>query len=248
MSIAPPPKTFEYPTGDGLPMAETWLHVRAIIHLHQALEDFFRGRDDAFIASDMNWYLEEGTDRKIAPDVLVAVGVPPRPPAERRCYLPWEEGGVIPAAVFEMASKGTWREDVKDKYETYEELGVREYFLFDPEAAYIHPPLQGYQLHGSAYRRIRSPDGELTSELGFRIRAEGELVRLIDGRTNEPILTRAEAVERAELAAVRAVQAAERADQAVAAARMRADAEQQRADALAAELAELRKRLSGETP
>ena len=35
------PTVVHYPSGDGKPMAETWLHVRAIMWLHQALEDFF---------------------------------------------------------------------------------------------------------------------------------------------------------------------------------------------------------------
>lgn len=235
MSIAPGPKEIEYPTGDGLPMAETWLHVRAIHHLHQALEDFFRGRDDVFIASDMNWYLEEGnTDRKVAPDVLVAVGVPPRPSEERRCYLPWEEGGVIPAAVFEMASKGTWREDIEDKYDLYEEQGVREYFLFDPEAAYLLPSLQGYQLRGAAYRRIRGRGNEFPSDLGFRLRVEDTLLRMIDSRTNEPVRTHREAAEAAKRNEERLQQ--------------QLDTERQRADALAAELAELKNRQSGGSP
>ena len=55
MSIAEPKAPpIEYPSGDGQPMAETWLHVQAIMLLHQALEDFFRARPDVFIASD-NW-------------------------------------------------------------------------------------------------------------------------------------------------------------------------------------------------
>ena len=33
-----------YPSSDGKPMAETGIHVTAILLLYQALEDFFRGR------------------------------------------------------------------------------------------------------------------------------------------------------------------------------------------------------------
>src|ERR1700722_1783804 len=105
--------TIAYPSGDGKPMAETWLHVRAIMLLHQALEDFFRDRSDVFIASDLFWYWEEGKPAScLAPDVMVVLGVQPRDPRERRSFFSWKEGGAIPAVVFEMASENTWREDV----------------------------------------------------------------------------------------------------------------------------------------
>jgi Uma2 family endonuclease len=217
----------EYPCGDGQPMAETWLHVQAIMLLHQALEDFFRSRhqSDAFVASDLFWYWQEGSPAlKVAPDVMVVPGVGAGP---RRSFLSWEENGAIPAAVFEMASEGTWREDVDDKYDRYEQLGVREYFLFDPEGLYLVPRLQGYRLNGTAYRRLRQT--ELASELGFGLRAEGAMLRLVDLRTGQPIPTRAEAVEAER----------HRADTE----KFRADAEKERADALQVELERLRTKL-----
>ena len=76
----------EYPSGDGQPMAETWLHVQAIMLLHQALEDFFRARPDVFIASDLFWYWQEGSGLKVAPDVMVVPGVGARP---RRSFFSW---------------------------------------------------------------------------------------------------------------------------------------------------------------
>jgi Uma2 family endonuclease len=194
MATGVPVRKIEYPSSDGKPMAETWLHVRAIMLLHQALEDFFRNRPDAFIASDQFWYWEEGnTSACIAPDVMVVLGVPPRDPRERSSFFSWEENGAIPSIVFEMASKNTGREDVNEKYDRYESLGVREYFLFDPEALYLKPQLQGYRLNGTAYRRLHV--GALESELGFGLRAEDTMIRLIDLRTKQPIPTRAEAVE-----------------------------------------------------
>jgi Uma2 family endonuclease len=172
-------------------MAETWLHVRAIMWLHQALEDFFRPRTDVFIASDLFWYWREGNAAlKIAPDVMAIPGVGAR---ARRSFFSWEENGAIPAIVFEMASEGTWQDDLDDKYDRYEELGVKEYFLFDPEGLYLVPRLRGYRLNGTAYRRLRQT--ELTSELGFGLRAEDTMLRLIDLKTGQPIPTRAEAVE-----------------------------------------------------
>lgn len=233
MSIAPPTSGIEYPSSDGQPMAETPVHVRAIMLLHQALEDFFRGRPDVFVASDIFWYWEQGNPAAcVAPDVMVVTGVRPRPLRERRSFFSWEEGGAVPAAVFEMASENTWENDLEDKFDRYESLGVREYFVFDPEGLYLVPPLQGYRLRGSAYRRIRT--NAIESELGFRLRAEGPMIRLTDTRTGSPIPTRAEAIDAARAAADAAQSAL--------------NAERQRADALAAEVERLKKQLGGGGP
>lgn len=220
MATAQPTTVVDYPSGDGKPMAETWLQVRAIMLLHQALEDFFHGRPDVFIASDIFWYWEEGNPKAcVAPDVMVVPGVQPRDPRERCSFLSWNEEGAIPAVVFEMASRSTVNEDLGEKFWRYEELGVKEYFLFDPEAAHLVPVLQGFRLSGSSYRRLIQTNDELDSELGFRVRSEGTMLRLVYARTGHPILTRAEAVE---------------------VERDRADTEKLRADALESEVDRLK--------
>jgi Uma2 family endonuclease len=230
MASGMPTTTVEYPSGDGKPIAETWLHVRAIMWLHQALEDFFTGRPDVFIASDIFWYWEEGNPSAcISPDVMVVVGTRPRDPRERRSFFSWEEGGMVPAVVFEMASRSTVDEDLGPKFWRYEELGVREYFLFDPEGLHLVPVLQGFRLNRTAYRRILATDGALQSELGFRLRAEDTMLRLINGTTGQPIATRAEADDAARANAE--------------AARVAAEAERQRANTLQAEVERLQQLL-----
>lgn len=247
MSIAEPTVApIEYPSGDGLPMAETSLHVQAMMLLHQALEDFFRPLGNVFVASDLFWYWQEGNPAlKIAPDVMVVPGVGAHP---RRSFFSWEENGAVPAVVFEMASAGTWRDDLEDKFDRYEELGVKEYFLFDPEGLYLVPRVQGYRLVGTAYRRLRQ--SELTSELGFGLRAEGTMLRLVDLATGQPVATRAEAVEtehqRAETERRRAEAERQRAEterRRAEAERQRAEAEHQRAEVLQTEIDRLRARL-----
>jgi Uma2 family endonuclease len=176
-------------------MAETPIHIEAILLLYQALQDFFRDRADVFIAADVFWYWEEGNpNARRAPDVMAVIGVPRD--VERRSFFSWREGGAVPAVIFEMASQNTWREDIEEKYDLYERLGVREYFVFDPEDAYLRPPLQGFRLRQGTYRRMR-PDANATlaSDLGFRLRGEGRSLRLIDGPTGQPIPTREEKAE-----------------------------------------------------
>lgn len=203
----------KYPSGDGQPMAETQIHVRAIMLLHQALEDFFRNQPDVLVASDIFWYWERGNVKaRISPDVMVIPGVVPRSIYESRSYFSWIEG-IVPAVVFEMASRKTWKNDLGPKFEKYQMLGVKEYFIFDPEYRYLDNPLIGYRLRGKKY--VELPPDNLESRLGFRLEQEEYMIRLTDLQTGERILTRAEAIE----------------------------AERKRADDLAAEVERLKKQL-----
>lgn len=184
----------EYPDSDGEPMAETPIHVEAIILLHQALQDYYRPRPDVFVASDIYWYWQEGNlEARISPDVMVVVGVPPRDLQERRSFRSWDESGAVPAVVFEIASRGTWRVDRFDKLRQYERLEVGEYFIFDPEARYVVPALTGYRLRNGVYTPIdESEPDTLASEQGFRLRSEGRMLRLLDGQSGRPLPTRQE--------------------------------------------------------
>ena len=224
-----------YPSGDGEPMAETPIHVEAIMLLHQALEDFFEDRPDVFVASDIFWYFKEGSRGKtarISPDVMVVPDVTQREIYERRSFFSWVEER-IPVVVFEMASRKTWRNDLGKKKDIYEKLGVKEYFLFDPEFRYLEAPLIGFRLRGKKYRQIPLRD-KLESDLGFRLEAERWMIRLIDSTTNEPIPTRAAAVIKAEAHSERM--------------QLIASVEMRRADLLAAEVERLKKQLGRSGP
>jgi Uma2 family endonuclease len=225
MATVTPMSVDDAPARDGRPDAGAWLHVRAVMLLHQALEDFFEDRPDVFVASDLTWYLDDADPpAAVTPDVMVIPTLGPRDPRQRRSFRSREEGGAVPAAVFEVVSQDSWREDLEEKFERYERLGVREYFLYDPEGASLVPRLQGHRLAAGAYRRLKQ--SELESELGFGLRVEDTMLRLVNTRTGRPVYTRAEAV---------AVER-DRADNAL----LRAAAEQQRADALQAEVDRLR--------
>ncbi len=221
-----------YPESDGKPMAETWIHVRAMHWLHQALEDFFHDRPDVFIASDMFWYWKEGRTKTTAPDVMVVPGVGHR---ARRSFFTWKENGAVPAVVFEMASEGTWRKDLAGKRRLYERRGVSEYFIFDPEDLYLEKgPLLGFRLDATGRFRTLDPiDGVLSSELGFDMRPEGTMLRLVDRKTSVPVPTRSEKVAEEEH---RADEEKRRADEE----KHRADEQKRRADALQAEVERLK--------
>ena len=94
------------------------------------------------------------------------------------------------------------RVDERLKRDVYASLGVSEYFLYDPRAEYLTPPLQGFRLHEGEYRplpavTVLSNRGvAVASEvLGLEIRDEREArrVRLHDLATGEDLSTYEEA-------------------------------------------------------
>lgn len=176
----------EYPDSDGEPMGETGIHVRATLALYSALYDLFRlrGWSDLYIAADMFLYYEKGNPRaQKAPDVMVIKGVDGS--YERRSFKIWEEGAA-PAVIFEITSKSTWVEDLVNKSDLYKQLGVKEYFIFDPLAEFLSDPFQGMRLVGKDYVPLKmDADGALWSEeLGLKLRRDGDMLRVIDPEDN----------------------------------------------------------------
>lgn len=187
-------KPIHYPETDGKPMAETDVHIDALIYLREALKDHFRNAPQVYVAGNMLLYYEEGNPAACAaPDVFVVQGVAKR---ERRTYRLWEEGQP-PAVVFEITSRGTRLEDLGTKRALYAMLGVREYFLYDPLGEYLQPPLQGYRLQEGEYQRLLpGGEGELASQvLDVELRMEAGRLRVVDPATGERLLTPAEAQE-----------------------------------------------------
>ena len=134
----------DYPESDGKPMSETPVHWHATVDAAHALHGFFENRSDVYVGSDMFVYYREGDLRcNVVPDVWVAFDVPKLP--ERRTWLLWLEGKG-PDFVLEITSKSTRREDEGRKKRLYEQLGVREYWQFDPTGDYLDPILKGREL------------------------------------------------------------------------------------------------------
>ncbi|MBI5053739.1 MAG: Uma2 family endonuclease [Chloroflexi bacterium] len=218
----------EYPESDGKPMAETDVHRKLLMDTIAALIDFFRNVIDVYVAGNLLFYYEEGVPSSaMAPDVFVVKGVMK---GNRRTYRLWEEKHV-PCTVFEFTSRSTRLEDMGVKREIYAMLGVKEYFICDPLAEYLEPPLQGFVLERGDYVRLKpESDGSfLSRELGLKLMIEENNLRLMDVKTGEKLLTPAEAQEKARREA--------KARQAEAEARKKAESEVEK---LRAELAKLR--------
>jgi Uma2 family endonuclease len=226
----------EYPESDGQPIAETDWHRTEMMSLLFMLEARYRDDPEVYVTGNMFIYYEEGNPTAVfAPDVCVVFGVPKR---MRRIYKLWEEH-VPPAVVFELSSRKTWLEDKGNKMTLCAELGVAEYYLFDPELDYLKPPLQGFRLEHGAYQPI-APDtsGSLHSErLGVALSLEGWHLQLVDVATGQRIPRPEEESASRQAADARLTYAQARADR-EAAARQAAEAEAER---LRAELERLRR-------
>jgi Uma2 family endonuclease len=126
------PAAIHYPESDGKPMAETDVHRDLMVDLIAALAWRFRDDPEFYVSGNLFVYYQEGDAHKVvAPDVFVVRGVPKR---RRRIYKVWDETKG-PDLVIELTSASTDVEDRGNKRAVYEELGVKEYFIFDPEAA-----------------------------------------------------------------------------------------------------------------
>lgn len=193
-----------YPDSDGLPMSDNTLQFRWIQLLAGNLMALYRDRADVFVAGDLLWYPVEGDPTiRTAPDVLVVFG---RPPGYRGSYRQWQEDGVPVTVAFEVLSPGNTYREMADKLAFYDEHGVEEYYVYDPD----HPSLVVYVRGQATLRRVRQADGYVSPRLGIRFDLSGPelVVHRPDGRPFLPFEEIDAAFERAEQRAAQADQRA----------------------------------------
>lgn len=194
--ISPPifydePQEIFYPETDGEPMAETDIHRKTVNRLIELLDAFFAARNDVYVSGNLLVYYEKGNPRKcFAPDVFVVKGAAKR---NRRIYKMWEEHHT-PTVVFEISSKATALNDLQTKFLLYQKIGVKEYYIFDPEYDYLHDnPFLAYRLRENEFVQLELTDKRILSEeLKLEIVDTGETLRLFDPATNEFLLLPAE--------------------------------------------------------
>ena len=158
------PEEIKYPSSDGERVAESSFQLIPLFYAFDALRRRYAAREDVFVAAVLLLYYQEGNPAaRVAPDVFVVLGAENRP---RHTYQLWKEPKG-PDFVLEITSAKTRDKDQGPKRETYRQLGVREYFQYDPTRDYLDPPLQGLELIGGRYER-RPPeelaDGNLRLE------------------------------------------------------------------------------------
>ena len=232
---SPLPETEYLPESDGKPMAETDVHRSQMIELLNCLEEYYRTDPRVYVTGNIFLYFRdpEGERQAISPDLFVVRGIEKK---RRRIYnLDVEKKA--PDVVIELTSRHTKVEDLGNKRVIYADLGVSEYFLFDPLDGSLTPQLRGFRLQGGDYIPLVGP--RLSSKaLGLDLVVEESRLRLYDSQTGERLRTHAEAeAARREAEAVR--REAEAARQEAETARQKTETENAR---LREELARLRAR------
>lgn len=170
-----------YPCSDGEPLAETSVHVDAIINAVVVLRQYLAQQQAIVLADQFLYYAQGFPKLRVAPDIMVIWDVPPGP---RDNYKTWQEGSV-PAVIFEITSEGTRTQDQNHKKTLYEQLEVKEYWLFDPKGEWIPEQLRGYRLQGEQYEPIT--DGR-SEPLKLRLQIEDTLIGFYREDTGEKLL------------------------------------------------------------
>ena len=172
-----------YPVEDG--MSQAIDHQRQTAHWSDVLQ---RRYPEATVASDLTMPYKRGDITKVlVPDLFVALRAERR--NTRTSYRLWENP--LPDLVMEMLSKKTSEADIGSKWRTYEYLGVREYWLFDPEGFELSTPLVGHRMWGGRYRQVRAnAAGRLPSRvLGLELHVQDGKLRFRDPETDEDLAT-----------------------------------------------------------
>jgi Uma2 family endonuclease len=182
---------FFYPETDGLPTAGSTLQFEWIVTFKGGLDALVADREDVFVAGNLFWYPIEG-NLKIAsaPDAMVVFG---RPKGHRRAYRQWVEDNVAPQFVIEILSHSNSVEEMLEKLHWYEQYGVQEYYLYNPDTNYC----AGWVREGETLHKIPQMNGFRSPLLGitFLLNATTLTILRPDGRTFEGYM---DAVRRAD--------------------------------------------------
>ncbi len=179
------------------------LPIRRIAHL---LDERYEDRPDVFISGRIfvSYDITNG-NRRVEPDLFIAFDVDS---AGIRANLPnfwiWETGKA-PDFVMEVASPSTAANDLGWKRELYQQLGVQEYWRFDPTGGRLYgKPIAGDRLVAGRYEEYElqyGDDGSLRGHselLGVAFCWNGEEFDALDPATGVTIDKRIAAEARAD--------------------------------------------------
>ena len=210
-----------YPERDGQPMSDNTKQFRWIVTIKENLESLFTNDPSVFVAGDLLWYPVEGSNTiRQAPDAMVVFG---RSKGDRGSYQQWLEGNIPPQVVFEILSPGNRLAETAKKYKFYNQYGVEEYYVYDPD----DNELIGWLRSDSYLDVIENMSGWISPRLQIRFEITADTMEIYrpDG---ERFLSFTELGQLRD-------QERQRADQE----QQRADQERQRADRLAERLREM---------
>ncbi len=237
--VSPPfEPEIEYPDTDGEPIAENTLQFQWIMTIQGNLDALFARDPMVFVAGDLFWYPVKGDPKiRIAPDTLLVFG---RPKGHRLSYKQWEEGSLAPQVVWEVLSLSNRPKEIDFKYDFYEQHGVEEYYVYDPDRC----TMEGWLRRDGRFQSIPEMNGFVSPRLGIRFDTSGDELVLYrpDGHRFLTFLELNEQAEAAKQQAEAAKQQAEAAKQQAAAAQRHADEERHEKEQARLQAAEAKKR------
>ena len=183
--------TIYYPSGDGEPVAETFDHLYVILITIEVLRLYLQDVEACVLGNQFLYYEEGNSGKRCAPDVMVIFGVKP---GSRDNYKIWEEGEV-PNVVFEMTSRGTKEKDNVEKKNLYAQIGIEEYWQFDPKGEWISEQLRGFRLVDGQYVPTLN---SISIALGLRLEVTGALISFYRSDNGEKLLIPLELQEKAQ--------------------------------------------------
>jgi Uma2 family endonuclease len=222
LANSPSPAPIFYPESDGLPMADNSKQMDWIVILFNNLRGLFQSRQDVFVGSNQFWYPVEGHPEEVtAPDVYVVFG---RPKGDRPSYKQWEENNIPMTVIFEILSPGNSDAEMDNKQLFYEQHGVEEYYVYDPD----NNQLKVYIRNGSVLLRERKVNGFASPRLGIRFDLSGPDM-VVYRPNNQPFITFEEMEIARDVGNLRADQEKQRAEDE----KVRADKAEQQSSRLA---------------
>lgn len=248
-------------TPEGEELTQSIVHYAIIKYFIALLEEIFEQLRTGVISSVNLYMTNDANERPLSPDIAVIDGFLVDLEGTEDGPSSYHVGvnGPPPRLVVEFSSKDTWLVDLVDKPSQYEAMGVREYFVFDPNLRTLWKKqwraknrLVGWRsgLDGQYYELEKDETGRIWSEeMQSWLVVEGKHLRLYtqDGHRRltgleasaERSIWQQQEREAAERQARTAERQARIAEQRAEAERLQREAAEQRAQELAEKLAEL---------
>lgn len=158
----------KHPSSDGKRMADNIEQERTMNYNGGTLRAHFRACKDILVAVHLLvYYLEGDEETRLVRDVMMVRGVSS---GLRGSYRVWEEGKAAEFVV-EVLSNSTEANDQGDKRKAWAQMGVLEYFRYDPRSQIMARQLGGRwrigeRLVGASYRELaRVTDDSIHSEV-----------------------------------------------------------------------------------
>ena len=129
------------------------LPLQEVVHILSGRFTNFGERPDVFLsANTIICFDQRDLNVRVSPDCYIAFGVDAEAIRDRHLYLTWE-ARKPPDWALEVASPSTGHRDVSEKRRIYAEIGISEYWRFDPTGGDIYgDPLVGERLVKGVYQ------------------------------------------------------------------------------------------------